>query len=59
MTISIKWSHEDILSIDNSLTKTQAIKVLRYLEDNHDSNVGINWEVIKEALNYLKQEGGI
>jgi hypothetical protein len=57
--INISWSISDIKDIDDKLTDSQARKVLSFLLENHNAEIGINWEVIKEALNYLKQEGGL
>jgi len=49
-TIEIKWSTEDILAqaenLDIELTEDQADEILESLEDNHDANIGINWDVI-------------
>jgi hypothetical protein len=45
--ISIKWHIDDVLSIRPDLTKSQASEVLEKLKENHDANIGINWEVIE------------
>jgi hypothetical protein len=49
-TIEIKWSTEDVLlQAENAgfeLTEDQADEILESLKDNHDANIGINWDVI-------------
>lgn len=53
-TISIRWSVGDILEQarekDYELTKEQALDILSSLKHNHDSSVGINWDVINEYI---------
>jgi hypothetical protein len=46
-SISITWNIEDVLSLDNSLNNEECISVLQAIEDNHDCNIGINWDVIQ------------
>lgn len=49
-TIEIKWSTEDVLmqadAMDIKLTEEQADDILDSLEEKHDANIGINWDVI-------------
>ncbi len=56
MTISITWSTEDVLSLDDTLTEAQAIEVLELAENKHDANIGINWDVLHEWISYVKDE---
>lgn len=48
--ISITWHVDDIIEqsklIGNELDEYQACLVLKKLKDNHDAEVGINWDVI-------------
>ena len=53
LTISISWHIDDVLQCEPSLTKTQACEVLRLAEQNHDANVGINWDVISYWADYV------
>ena len=53
-SISIVWSAEDVLSIDEELTAEQVNDVLNYLERKHDASIGINWEVIRNVIDYIK-----
>lgn len=49
--ITIHWDIEDVKSIDSTLTDEQAQAVLDRVKHNHDANIGINWEVIEQAIN--------
>lgn len=57
-TISIRWSVGDILEQarekDYELTKEQALDILGSLKHNHDSSIGINWDVIDEYIELLR-----
>ena len=48
--MTVLWSVEDIKaqaeSMDIELSEEEAEEVLKTAIDNHDANVGINWEVI-------------
>lgn len=52
--ITIKWCYEDVLSIDNTLTPTQISDVLNELKNNHDANIGVNWDVIDTVIDIVK-----
>mgnify|MGYP004460919831 CR=1 FL=1 len=59
--ISIKWCAEDIQecargwdnSLEDVLTPEECSEVLDYLKYNHDATVGINWDVIDNAINAI------
>lgn len=53
LKIAIEWTVEDILSIRPTLSIEEASTVLNYLEENHDANIGINWDVIEAACDYV------
>jgi len=51
----VKWVTEDVmshaeLSMDKPITVEQAREVLRFLEDKHDAEFGINWYSIENAI---------
>lgn len=52
--LTICWTVFDILSRDRSLTVTDAICILKILKDNHDSSIGINWDVIDQTIQEYK-----
>lgn len=52
-SIVISWDIEDVQCIDESLTEEQAIEVLLFIRENHDANVGVNWDVIESAIEHL------
>ncbi len=54
--LTITWFAMDIMEMDDTLTLDQAYRVLEYLSKNHDANVGINWEVITDAIAVIKGE---
>jgi hypothetical protein len=47
------WDIEDVQSKRPSLTDDQAREVLDRVEDNHDANYGINWEIIDVNIDEL------
>jgi hypothetical protein len=53
--ITITWSIDDVLSVRPNLTKEQASDLLMILKKNHDANIGINWNVIENAADWLFQ----
>ena len=48
--IDIRWTIEDVKSLDDKLTDAQCVAVLEYVHDNHDANFGVNWETIENAI---------
>ena len=52
--ISINWHINDVLSVDETLTLSQARQVLYMLKHNHDASIGINWGVIQETIQGVK-----
>ena len=44
--ISIVWSWKDVREVCPHLDKESCCKILESLEKNHDSSIGINWDVI-------------
>lgn len=53
-SITISWNVKDILyrAKDKGLelSKDKALEILHEIKDNHDSTIGINWEVIDAYL---------
>jgi len=54
--IEIVWSVEDVLNTCEWLTTKQALNVLHNLKENHDANIGINWNVIYYTAQSLYPE---
>lgn len=48
--IAIEWHWLDVKSRVDGLTKEQCMEVLQRLEDNHDGENGINWDVIDATI---------
>jgi hypothetical protein len=44
------WHVDDVLSINSDLSRDRARLVLTMAMDNHDANIGINWEVLTEYI---------
>jgi hypothetical protein len=44
------WHVDDVLSINSDLSRDRARLVLTMAMDNHDANIGINWDVLKEYV---------
>jgi hypothetical protein len=57
-SISITWKVCDIIDRAKEnhikLTQEQAREVLESLEDNHDCNYGITWDMIDDTINDVK-----
>lgn len=55
-TIQITWSTEDVIAnaygIGMPVSESQAEEILDSLRENHDSTIGINWDIISE---YIRQ----
>lgn len=54
--INFNWCVDDVLLIDNTLTNLQCAKVLLYMKNNHNAEIGINWEVIAITIDELKNQ---
>lgn len=56
------WYIEDIMAqaeeMDIALTKAEAISVMVFIAHTHDACIGINWDVIEEAIYNVKEEAG-
>jgi hypothetical protein len=54
------WHEEDILiQCENkgiNLTDHQVYKVMLLIVASHDANIGINWEVIDNAIDQVSEE---
>jgi hypothetical protein len=47
---------DDVLNQRPDLTEDQACEVLALIAHNFDANIGINWDVIDSAAEYLYPE---
>lgn len=56
--IAIVWSIDDVQTLDDTLTDSEAMQVLQYVEDNHDCNDGITWDTLESATAWLYKDGG-
>lgn len=62
--ISISWSIDDVKSVDQNrqddsttpLTDDECREVLRLAKDNHDANVGINWDVLEIWIDEVREK---
>lgn len=55
-----KWSKPDLDCVCAQeewelLTDSQAIEVFKLIERTHDAEIGINWEVIKQAIELIRE----
>jgi len=57
--IAAVWSTDDVLAIAEQngfeITEDDAEEVLELIDQNHDANVGINWDVISYHLQNFKK----
>jgi hypothetical protein len=52
--IAIIWDISDVKSIDPNLSDDECREVLIRAKDNHDANIGINWEVLETQVSMHK-----
>ncbi|WP_373539005.1 hypothetical protein [Chamaesiphon sp.] len=52
------WHIDDVLSIDPTLSRDRARLVLQMVMDNHDANIGINWDVLKSYIQQVVEMVG-
>jgi hypothetical protein len=53
--INIVWQAGDILGLDDTLSAEEVEAVLNLIEGEHDASIGINWDVIEEWINFVKE----
>lgn len=53
-SIEISWHIDDVKSVDASLNDDQCREILKSLKENHDSTIGITWQVIYYAIQRFK-----
>lgn len=55
--IQDQWDADDIMSVaenmDIELTEDQIREVMELIVQTHDANIGINWDVIGSAIDYV------
>lgn len=55
--IQDQWDADDIMSVaekmDIELTEDQIREVMKLIVQTHDANIGINWDVIGSAIDYV------
>ncbi|MEA9392667.1 hypothetical protein SJI19_19365 [Acerihabitans sp. TG2] len=49
------WLEEDFLGVDASLTPDEIHLAMEIADDNHDANVGYNWDYLRNAIEQAKQ----
>ena len=54
--MNFNWCVDDILSVDATLTDIQCAKVLLYMKNNHNAEIGINRNVIAITIDELKNQ---
>lgn len=55
-SITVSWHVEDVLSRDPTMTREEAFEVLEAVKDNHDAEVGVNWQVIDEHIEQRRSD---
>lgn len=58
-TIAIEWHIDDVFSERPDLSAEQALDVLQYIKNNHDANIGVNWDLINYVANLLYPVEGV
>ena len=55
-TIAIRWSIEDVKEVASDLTDNECRQVLQLAKTYHDATIGINWDVLKELADMVRNE---
>lgn len=55
-TLQDPWSVEDVQQQRSDLNHEQAVEVLAFMAETFDANIGINWDAIDSAAEYLYPE---
>ena len=55
-SISITWTTQDVRTLCPRLNPRQAREVLHHAKNNHDSNIGITWDVLAVHIDCLFPE---
>jgi hypothetical protein len=56
LSIAIVWHIDDVLGVRPDLSREQAFQVLKKAKENHDANIGINWDVLADCSESLFAE---
>ena len=57
-TVAVEWSVEDVKNFRDDLDDDQAWQVLIRAYQNHNAEIGINWDVLEACADDLFPEGG-
>ncbi len=52
-TLAIIWSVEDVQIVRPDLSEQQSMEVLKEPVNNHDANIGVNWDTLKDDADQL------
>ena len=56
-SIFIEWCVEDVQEVRPDLNDEQAYEVLKFVKDKHDATLGITWDTLDYAADYLYSKG--
>jgi len=51
--IDIRWCVDDVKTVMPELSDEQCIEVLDFVKKNHSAEIGINWDVLTAACDFL------
>jgi hypothetical protein len=51
--IALVWGVEDVQEVRRDLTKQQCREVLREVLHDHNADIGVNWETLKETADHM------
>lgn len=51
--VAIIWTTEEVMMIRPDLNKEQSLKILNFIKEKYDPNIGVTWETLKNAANIL------
>jgi len=51
--VGVVWSIEDVIEVRPDLNEGQAMNVLRQVLDDHDAEIGVNWDVLQQTADAM------
>ena len=52
--ITIQWEAKDVLTLSPLLSAHQVADVLYLVRNKYDPEIGITWDTLREAIDYIK-----
>ena len=54
--ITIEWTIGDVFDINESLTRQEAMEILRRAKEKYDANIGLNYDILETYVDDIIDE---